>query len=218
MQFKSTFDLIDHILVQKDFQEFRISPTTYGSEITCHPELEFTDHEFLEIRILEIDSIFTDNLELGTHRIYKFEKFNGEVLGEVYCRMEYSAHFNSEDSSLQNELKKKVLKLLSCNFECSENDFLDRYYFQLYHNTLDDAFGLTITECENEIVKYINEIKLEEIKSCLKKFMEQKSTNTREFDCHYEFSITDVDAVIFEFWETDFDVNQLLDNRQYTFS
>lgn len=88
-----------------ELQELIISPTTYGSEIKCYPKLEFTGQEILHVRILEIDTLLTDDLHLGTHRIYKFGKLKGEVFGRIYCKMEYSAFFNSEKNRFKMNLK-----------------------------------------------------------------------------------------------------------------
>jgi hypothetical protein len=217
MQFNNTFEVLNQILRKNDILEFVVSPTTYGLEISCFPELDFPDHQILDHRILQIDTVLTNGLELGTERTYKFCKRNDVVFGEINCKMEYSDFYNSEKSSLQNELKIQVVQILCAKFKCNETDFLDKYDFQLNYSTLEDKFVLNIIEWDNDLGKEIPVELREEIKSEMVKFTKEKSSNTFEFDCHYKFTFTNDAFVVFEFWGTDLDLNLLIDGQQYEY-
>jgi hypothetical protein len=217
MQFNNTFEVINQILGKNDILEFVVSPTTYGLEISCYPELDFPDHQILDNRILHIDSVLTDDLDLGTERTYKFCKSNYVFFGEICSKMEYSDFFNSENSSLHNQLKTRVVKMLSVKFNCHETEFLNKFNCHLNYNTLEDKFDLNIIEWDNELDKEIPLEFSEAIKSEMVKFTMQKSSNTFEFECHYTFSFKNDDFVVFEFWKTDLDLNLLIDGQQYEF-
>jgi hypothetical protein len=156
-------------------------------------------------------------LELGTERTYKFCKINDLVFGQIYCKMEYSDFYNSEKSSLQNKLKIQVVQILSAKLKCSETDFLKKYDCQFNYNTLEDKFDLNIIEWDNDLDKEIPVELIEKIKSEMVKFTKQESLHTFEFDCHYTFSFTNDDFVVFEFWKTDLDLNLLIDGQQYEY-
>jgi hypothetical protein len=217
MQFNNTFELINHISIKKDILEFVVCPTTYGLRVSCYPDLDFPDYQILEIRISQIDTNLTEDINLGTGRTYKFSRRNDKVFGEISCKMEYSDYFNSNKKSLQNELKIKIVQILSAELKCDESEFLDKYDCQLCYKTLEDKFELNITEWNNDSEQEIS-LELEDtLKSEMVKFTKQQSSNTFEFDCHYEFTFTNDNDVVYEFWETDFNINLLIDDQQYEY-
>jgi hypothetical protein len=217
MQFNNTFELINHILIKKDILDFLVCPTTYGLEVSCYPNLDFPDYQILEIRISQIDTDLSEEQNLGTGRTYKFSRRNDKVFGEIICKMEYSDYFNANKKSLQNELKTKIVQILAAELKCDESVFHNKYDCQLYFKTLEDKFELSILDWDNELEQEIP-LELEnKLKTEMVKFTKQQSTNTFEFDCHYEFTFTNDNDVVYEFWETNLDLNLLIDGQQYEY-
>jgi hypothetical protein len=131
--------------------------------------------------------------------------------------MEYSDYFNANKKSLQNELKIKIVQILAAELKCDESVFYNKYDCQLYFKTLEDKFELSILDWDNELEQEIP-LELEnKLKTEMVKFTKQQSTNTFEFDCHYEFIFTSDNDVVYEYWETILDINLLMDGQQYAY-
>ena len=217
MQFKNTFELISHIVKLHGVLEISFSPTPYGAESSIDSDIEDGYRKLLENNLDKIDE-FVELCDISaSHRDYKFQIKDGGLYGSCFFKNEYSSYYYDEDDSPQMEVDRKLIQMLSVEFECAEDSFSDQYSYELYYNTKLDKFKICVAEWDNGIGKEIPEELKERIKTSLVKIIEAKCDMPGDFIYTYKFYLDNEDSRIFQYFDDEYDLDLLLDDELYEY-
>ena len=217
MQFKNTFELISHIVKLHGVLKISFSPTPYGTESSIYSDIEDGYRELLENNLNNIDE-FVDLCEINaSHRDYIFQIKFGGLYGECFFKNEYSSYYYNEDDSPQMEVKRKLIQMLSLEFECAEDSFSDQYGYSLSYDTKLNEFNISVSEWDNGIHKEIPEELKERIKTSLVEIIEAKCVMRGEFDYTFIFYFDNEDATIYQYFDTEYELDLLLCDEPYEY-
>ncbi len=220
MQFKNTFELISHIVKLHGVLKIYFSPSPYGRESSIYSDIEDGYRELLENNLNNID-VHTDHYSISaSHREYKFQLENECLYGRCFYSNTYSSDYYYGDDSPQKKVKRKLIQMLSVEFECAEDSFSDQYWYKLVYNTELDEFNIYVSEQDNDIDKEIPEELKERIKTSLVEIIEAKCDMPGEYCYTYEFyfdNMDNEDTKIYQYFDHEYDLDLLLDDEPYEY-